>query len=337
MQSYSTFSVGGSVSVNAHGITTDYTVGESVLSMTVITWDGQEIQCSRTENPEWFRHCIGGYDPRQIKSLTKLRTCGRDCISFLNGQTISAQSMRRRFFLCVSRYGLFGVICELVLKVNENCPMEMTYIMTGATCAPTHTRSCMPSMHMYVRHAHARAMHTRTRHARIHARHARAYECARIHTMHVRARCMLAMHASTHALHARTHAHTPCVHARHTCTHVTYASHARTHANADIDSFARHFEETVPGGTDESEVKLARLDITTLKGTSNVMYVTRLSSTVYYPAFGPVSPVSLALYVPCLLHRLMCLSHPAVSTVSAALYRSVFPRLVPVSAGSTVS
>ena len=39
MQSYSNFSVGGSVSVNAHGITTDFVCAESVVALDVVTWD----------------------------------------------------------------------------------------------------------------------------------------------------------------------------------------------------------------------------------------------------------------------------------------------------------
>ncbi len=35
LQSYASFSVGGSVSVNAHGITSDYSLGESLVSLKV--------------------------------------------------------------------------------------------------------------------------------------------------------------------------------------------------------------------------------------------------------------------------------------------------------------
>ena len=64
MQSYSTFSVGGAISVNAHGITTDYCCAESVLSLTVVKWDGSEVVCRRDapgEAGELFGLVIGGY------------------------------------------------------------------------------------------------------------------------------------------------------------------------------------------------------------------------------------------------------------------------------------
>ena len=51
LQSYASFSVGGSVSVNAHGITNDYSMHECVESFTLIKHDGAEVFCqSRTHH-----------------------------------------------------------------------------------------------------------------------------------------------------------------------------------------------------------------------------------------------------------------------------------------------
>ena len=64
LQSYSTFSVGGSLSVNAHGITSDDSVQESVLSLTLVKWDGTEIVCAKGEKGEageLFSLALGGY------------------------------------------------------------------------------------------------------------------------------------------------------------------------------------------------------------------------------------------------------------------------------------
>ena len=47
MQSYSTFSVGGSLAVNAHGITTDECMAEAVVRFTLIRADGTEVVCAR--------------------------------------------------------------------------------------------------------------------------------------------------------------------------------------------------------------------------------------------------------------------------------------------------
>jgi FAD/FMN-containing dehydrogenase len=62
MQSTDIFSVGGSLSVNAHGM--DHQAGSvagSVKGMRVMLADGSIITCSRTENPDLFRHVVGGY------------------------------------------------------------------------------------------------------------------------------------------------------------------------------------------------------------------------------------------------------------------------------------
>lgn len=61
LQSYSSFSVGGTVAVNAHGITNDKSMCESVESVRVITPDGKIALCSREINSDLFRHAIGGY------------------------------------------------------------------------------------------------------------------------------------------------------------------------------------------------------------------------------------------------------------------------------------
>src|SRR6266487_6546816 len=62
MQSTDIFSVGGSISVNAHGM--DHTVGalgKTVRSIRLMLPDGSIKKLSRTENPELFNLVIGGY------------------------------------------------------------------------------------------------------------------------------------------------------------------------------------------------------------------------------------------------------------------------------------
>jgi FAD/FMN-containing dehydrogenase len=86
MQSYSSFSVGGTVSVNAHGITTDHCLAESIESFTLITADARELVCSRTASDE---------DAREL------------------------------FSLAIGGYGLFGIITEVTLKVNPNLHLEL--------------------------------------------------------------------------------------------------------------------------------------------------------------------------------------------------------------------
>jgi len=62
MQSTDIFTVGGSISVNAHGI--DHlagSVGSSIRSMRVMLADGSIVNVSREENPELFSLVVGGY------------------------------------------------------------------------------------------------------------------------------------------------------------------------------------------------------------------------------------------------------------------------------------
>ncbi|MGE0503129.1 MAG: FAD-dependent oxidoreductase [Rhizobiaceae bacterium] len=62
MQSTDIFSVGGSISVNAHGM--DHHAGSiagSIRSMRVMLADGTVVTCSPSENRDLFRHVVGGY------------------------------------------------------------------------------------------------------------------------------------------------------------------------------------------------------------------------------------------------------------------------------------
>lgn len=62
MQSTDIFSVGGSISVNAHGM--DHQAGAvlgSLRSVRVMLADGRVVTASRDENAELFRHVVGGY------------------------------------------------------------------------------------------------------------------------------------------------------------------------------------------------------------------------------------------------------------------------------------
>jgi len=62
MQSTDIFSVGGSISVNAHGM--DHQAGSlagSVRSLELMLADGSVVVCSRSSNADLFRHVIGGY------------------------------------------------------------------------------------------------------------------------------------------------------------------------------------------------------------------------------------------------------------------------------------
>lgn len=62
MQSFSNFSIGGSVSVNCHGRYVNAgSIAHTIRSLQVVLSDGQVLELSRTQNPELFFGFIGGY------------------------------------------------------------------------------------------------------------------------------------------------------------------------------------------------------------------------------------------------------------------------------------
>ena len=74
MQSYCTFSVAGTISVNAHGITSDDAMYESVIGIEYIDVNGQRGECNREKQPELFSLMIGGYGLFGIITRLRLRT-----------------------------------------------------------------------------------------------------------------------------------------------------------------------------------------------------------------------------------------------------------------------
>lgn len=62
MQAFSSFSIGGSISVNGHGWQKDLPpISDSVVSFTLMNENGEILNCSRDENSELFKLVIGGY------------------------------------------------------------------------------------------------------------------------------------------------------------------------------------------------------------------------------------------------------------------------------------
>ena len=62
MQTYANFTIGGSVSVNAHGRYVGHgPIARSVRALQLVLADGSIVEASREENDELFRAAIGGY------------------------------------------------------------------------------------------------------------------------------------------------------------------------------------------------------------------------------------------------------------------------------------
>lgn len=93
MQSYCSFSVGGTLAVNAHGVTTDYCFAESVVEM--------RLACVSAEG--------------RVEIVECKPPAG-------DGQKSRGEEL---FGLALGGYGLFGVITEVVLKVDVNVILQL--------------------------------------------------------------------------------------------------------------------------------------------------------------------------------------------------------------------
>jgi FAD/FMN-containing dehydrogenase len=72
LQSYCTFSVGGSLSVNAHGVTCDNTLADSIIEFGLIS-NGKSYICNHKQNQELFAGVIGGYGLLGFVTYIKLK------------------------------------------------------------------------------------------------------------------------------------------------------------------------------------------------------------------------------------------------------------------------
>ncbi len=72
-QSYSTFTVGGSIGPNCHGISSDDALIASIISFKIVNYKSEIIECSRTENFDLFRHVVGGYGLFGVITEVKLK------------------------------------------------------------------------------------------------------------------------------------------------------------------------------------------------------------------------------------------------------------------------
>ncbi len=83
MQDSNIFTVGGSLSVNAHGKDPQYgSLIEGVHSLKMVTADGKEILCNKTENKDMFSAVIGGYGLLGIITEVNLLTTQNSTYAF---------------------------------------------------------------------------------------------------------------------------------------------------------------------------------------------------------------------------------------------------------------
>lgn len=83
MQAFSSFSIGGSISVNGHGWQKDSPpIAASVLSFTLMQENGEIINCSRNENQELFKLVLGGYGLFGVVLDVKLKVVENEALQF---------------------------------------------------------------------------------------------------------------------------------------------------------------------------------------------------------------------------------------------------------------
>lgn len=83
MQAFSSFSVGGSMSVNGHGWQKDSPpISSSIVSFTLMNYEGKILNCSRTENKELFKLVLGGYGLFGIILDVKLKVTKNTALRF---------------------------------------------------------------------------------------------------------------------------------------------------------------------------------------------------------------------------------------------------------------
>jgi FAD/FMN-containing dehydrogenase len=83
MQAFSSFSIGGSVSVNGHGWQKNSPpISSSIISFTLMNYNGEILNCSRTENKKLFSLVIGGYGLFGIILDVKLKVVENEALQF---------------------------------------------------------------------------------------------------------------------------------------------------------------------------------------------------------------------------------------------------------------
>src|SRR5690606_12978681 len=83
MQAFSSFSIGGSISVNGHGWQKNLPpIAATVVSFTLMKANGEVVNCSRQENHELFKLVIGGYGLFGVILDVKLKVVENEALQY---------------------------------------------------------------------------------------------------------------------------------------------------------------------------------------------------------------------------------------------------------------
>lgn len=110
MQSINIFTIGGALSVNAHGIAhKPGTVAPTVLSLRIMLSNGQINNASPTENPELFRLALGGYGLFGVILDAEIQLVDNEVYS-LETRNLDYRDFPRYFDEHVARDGGVGLV-----------------------------------------------------------------------------------------------------------------------------------------------------------------------------------------------------------------------------------
>lgn len=102
LQSYSSFSVGGTIAVNAHGITSDHSISESIVEILAVVASGEIVSCSRKENVELFGLLIGGYGLFAVIVSVRLKVV-KNCALDFEFKRLNRVNFHRKYQKCLAR------------------------------------------------------------------------------------------------------------------------------------------------------------------------------------------------------------------------------------------
>lgn len=137
MQSYANFTVGGAVSVNAHGrYVGNGPVDNSVRALQLVLADGSLVEANRSENAELFRAAIGGYGAVGIITEVELELADNERIE-RHVETVELERYPQFFERRVKQAGDCVFHNADLLPPLFNAPVAVSWRRTSKTVTET--------------------------------------------------------------------------------------------------------------------------------------------------------------------------------------------------------
>jgi len=135
MQSYSSFSVGGSLSVNAHGITNDFAFHECVLALRLIDAAGEELTVTRGD--PLFGHVVGGFGLFGVVVSVTLRVDANCGLELENIET-DARAFPALYARALADARIAVKLCRINILNPDQIFMYLFRAAPGSECAVSH-------------------------------------------------------------------------------------------------------------------------------------------------------------------------------------------------------